>query len=317
MVQHTILVTGPLSGLFGQEESAVLQGLSELAPFTPDKIKVLLVRQATSSAKPKALLPKYQDLDVQVTEGDIHSPQAIFDANPQISQVYSFTSPLNELRQATKLIDASIKSGVSHFVFSSVDRGGDKRSWTNPTNISYFAQKHKIELYLREQCKNHRPESGKPMTWTILRQTGLMESFNPMPWFGVGHAGLMYGMEGSPKQQFVSIRDIGRFGAKALLRPDQYAGRAIGLAGDEITLDDARSTYSKVANGLKLGPIIWITSADFRWIVPDLGDLYDWLLSDGYGVDIAALRREDPELQSFEKWLTESSRFKCGPGNSG
>lgn len=40
--------------------------------------------------------------------------------------------------------------------------------------------------------------------------------------------------------------DIGHFGAQALLKPDKFAGRTIELAGDEITMEQARQTYAKV-----------------------------------------------------------------------
>jgi len=43
--------------------------------------------------------------------------------------------------------------------------------------------------------------------------------------------------------------DIGHFGAQALLNPDKFAGRTIELAGDELTMEQARQIYAKVHSG--------------------------------------------------------------------
>jgi len=54
-------------------------------------------------------------------------------------------------------------------VYSSVERGGDEKSWENPTLIPHFASKHRIELHLREAAEDK-------MMWTILRPTAFMEA---------------------------------------------------------------------------------------------------------------------------------------------
>ncbi|KAH7040563.1 uncharacterized protein B0I36DRAFT_235009 [Microdochium trichocladiopsis] len=310
MTTCTILVVGAT----GQQGSAVIDALAELAPAAPDKIKVLALTRNASSQKAQALATKHTSLYLDVIEGNVLNPEPIFDAHPEIQRVFSFTSPPNEVPQATALIDASIKAGVSHFVFSSVERGGDEKSWTNPTQTPHFAEKHEIELYLRDQCNKHKTDAEKGMTWTILRPTAFMDNFNPTSPFGAAFAALLSTMPASQKLQVVSVRDIGRFAAKALLNPKAFAGRAIGLAGDEITLGDARATYRRVTEGLELPQAWWIVGKGLRWAINDVGRMFDWFESDGYGVDIAALRKEEPELQDLEKWLKESSRFDCGLG---
>jgi len=313
MSVRTILVVGAT----GQQGSSVIAGLSELGPTSSEKIRVLALTRNAASSKAQALVKKHTSLDLEVIEGDILNPKPIFEAHPDIQAVFSFTSPPNEVPQATALIDASLHAGVSHFVFSSVERGGDEKSWTNPTQTPHFAEKHEIELYLRDQCSKHERDEGRSMTWTILRPTAFMDNFNPTSPFGAVFAGLLSTMPASQKLQVVSVRDIGRFGAKALLDPAAYAGRAIGLAGDEITLADARSTYRKVTRGLELSQAWWIVGKGVRWAINDVGRMFDWFESDGYGVDIAALRKEAPELQDLEAWLRESSHFDCGLGKSG
>lgn len=84
------------------------------------------------------------------------------------------THPRNddERRQGIALIDESIKQGVKHFVYSSIDRGGEKSDW-NPTAIPHFIFKHEIEKHLIEKAKR------TDMQWTILRPVAFFENFTP------------------------------------------------------------------------------------------------------------------------------------------
>lgn len=127
-------------------------------------------------------------------------------------------------------------------------------------------------------------------------------------------------MPSSRKLQIVSVRDIGLFAAKALLHPDspEYRGRAIGLAGDELTLDEARAIFRRVA-GREL-PQAWSVVG---WAVRNVlagkhvGTMFAWFERAGYGVDVAALRAREPRLQDLETWLRESSRFEFSEGREG
>ena len=57
----------------------------------------------------------------------------------------------SEEAQGKALVDENIKRGVQHFVYASVERGGDERSWENPTDVPHFISKHRIEHYLRDR----------------------------------------------------------------------------------------------------------------------------------------------------------------------
>jgi hypothetical protein len=76
-----------------------------------------------------------------------------------------------EEAQGRALVDEAVANGVEWFVYSSVDRGGDEKSWDNPTPIPHFISKHNIELYLREKA-------GDKMMWSILRPTAFMDVSN-------------------------------------------------------------------------------------------------------------------------------------------
>jgi hypothetical protein len=67
-----------------------------------------------------------------------------------------------EETQGKALVDGALAADVKFFVYSSVDRGGDDKSYENPTTVPHFTNKHNIEHHLVEKA-------GDKMQWTILR----------------------------------------------------------------------------------------------------------------------------------------------------
>ncbi|KAI0530239.1 hypothetical protein GGR58DRAFT_494081 [Xylaria digitata] len=299
-------------GATGQQGSAVLSELSHLASTSAaPNLKILALTRKASSKNAQSLTQKYgKTLNLELVEGDSKNPEPIFAAHKGIDAVFSYTTmPVaEEESQAKPLITASAKHGVKHFVFSSVERGGEERSWENPTDVPHFITKHNIEHHLRKTCAEN-----PSMTYTILRPVAFMDNLNPTSGFGPVMAAIWRTMPSDTKLQLISVRDIGIFGAKALLNPEKYAGRAIGLAGDEVTLSDVRSIYRKVA-GTQLPQAWTIVGYGARWMVKEMGRMFSFFEKEGYGVDIQKLRAEEPRLQDFETWLKESSTFECGKG---
>ncbi|KAI1411208.1 NAD(P)-binding protein [Hypoxylon sp. FL1857] len=314
---RTILVVGAT----GQQGGYVLSELSTLLSTNKTKakanakVKVLALTRSASSPKAQALPAKYPDLDLEVVEGDTRAPEPIFAAHPDIDTIFSYTTPPDEEPQATLLIDSTAAhcrthSKKIHIVFSSVDRGGEPKSWDTPTDIPHFVQKHNVELHLRAAADT----SEGRLTYTILRPVAFMDNLNPGGAFGMVFASLWSTLSASRTLQFVSVRDIGLFGAKALLDPSnpKHSNRAIGLAGDDLTLGEARDIYRRVSGGQELPQAWWIVGWAVRGVVAakHVGVMFSWFESDGYGVDIKALREEEPRVQDFETWLRESSKFE-------
>ena len=59
---------------------------------------------------------------------------------------------------------------------------------------------------------------------------------------GKGFGRLWCGLEDKPLQ-IVSTRDIGHFGAMALLKPEEYDEKAVGIAGDGLTFEQASEIF--------------------------------------------------------------------------
>ncbi|KAI1205042.1 NAD(P)-binding protein [Annulohypoxylon truncatum] len=311
---RTILVVGAT----GQQGGFVLSELATLLSSKPPStdINVLALTRTASSPKAQALASKYPSLRLKVVEGDTRNPGPIFEAHPQIDAVFSYTTPPDEEPQAKFLVDAAAAQPRKiHFVFSSVDRGGEPESWDSPTDIPHFREKHNVEVHLKAKAD----ASEGRLTYTILRPTAFMDNLNPGGAFGMVFASLWSTMPATPKLQLVSVRDIGLFGARALLASTayddrQFVNRAVGLAGDCLTLAEARDAYRRVSGGQELPQAWWVVGWAVRGLVAakNVGAMFSWFETDGYGVDIEGLRRQEPRLQTFEMWLRESSRFDLG-----
>jgi uncharacterized protein YbjT (DUF2867 family) len=137
-------------GATGQQGGAVLAELAHLStttsmPLTNTKVLAL----TRSAAKAQPLIQKYGKLlNLEIVEGDTRNPGPIFAAHEGIDAIFAFTTmPAEEEEaQARDLITSAARHGVKHFVFSSVERGGDERSWDNPTDVPHFVSKHNSEL---------------------------------------------------------------------------------------------------------------------------------------------------------------------------
>ncbi|KAF4970489.1 hypothetical protein FSARC_2508 [Fusarium sarcochroum] len=293
-------------GATGQQGKATINAIYKTLRNSPQQhnTRILALTRSISSPKSQALKSEYPEL--VLVQGDTQTPQPIFTAHPSISSVFVVTVPPNDEAQAIPLIEAatSPSSQIDHIVFTSVDRGGDVASWTEPTEVPHFAAKHRIELRLRQLCE----ESGK--RWTILRPTGFMDSYTP-GFFGQMMASLWAaGMPKDRKMQLVSTHDIGVFAAKALLNPDSWAGKATALAGDELSFPELQEIFERTV-GEQLPQTYKAVAYPILWMVADASKSFEWFRTAGWKADIDGLRAQEPDLQSFEKWLRESSSWKC------
>lgn len=307
MASRTFLIVGAT----GQQGGAVLTALSKMVHQSGRaKPRVLALTRTPDSNKALGLQAVYTDLDLTVVGGDLDAPWNIFQDHPGINAVFLYTQPPNEAAQGIPLVDAAVAAGVDHLVFSSVDRGGDAVSWARRTDVNHFAQKHDIEVHLRESS------AEKPhLRYTVLRPTAFFDNFNPDSTFGSLFASMWDTMPADRKLQMVSVHDVGMFAARALLDPEAWSGRAVGLAGQELTLLEAKEIFRRVVRD-ELPETYLFIGRGVRWAIGDIGKMFDFFETSGYGVDIESLRKEEPELQDFEQWLKVSSNFEFQRANS-
>jgi nucleoside-diphosphate-sugar epimerase len=143
-------------GATGKQGGAVLKSLatqSDSSSYT-----LLAVTRDTKSKSAERITETYPD--VKLVQGNLDDVPALFASAKavlkeagkpeQIWGVYSVqismgpgTSVDGEIKQGNDLIDESVSEGVTHFVYSSVDRGGNSRSFENPTPIPHFQTKYR------------------------------------------------------------------------------------------------------------------------------------------------------------------------------
>jgi uncharacterized protein YbjT (DUF2867 family) len=101
--------------------------------------------------------------------------------------------------------------------------------------------------------------------------------------------------------QLIAVDDIGAVAALAFERPEEFLGRAIELAGDELTMDQAEEIHRRVTSERPRSRSLpfWLmglrnheAAVNFRWIG-----------AHGWKMDLKALREQFPWLHTFEDWL--------------
>ncbi|KAJ1323710.1 NmrA family NAD(P)-binding protein [Microdochium nivale] len=315
MKAYRVLVVGAT----GAQGSATIAALAAAHASSHAHLDLTILALTRSAASPGAqvLAAKYPGL-VELVQGDLASPAVVLDAahdgGRNIDAVFLVTVPPNDEAHGVAFVDAAVARRVPHIVFSSVDRGGDDASWQEPTSVAHFAAKHRVEMHLRARTAKRTTTTAATTTtttgdeeagtthWTILRPSGFMDNYRPSGAMSSMMAGLWATMSAATKMQLVSVRDIGRVAAAALLDPASWAGRAVGLAGDDLTFAQASDAYQRV-HGHAM-PKTWdVVSRGVRWVVADARQSMDWFEREGFGVDMQVLRKEGFHLQDFETWL--------------
>lgn len=110
------------------------------------------------------------------------------------------------------------------------------------------------------------------------------------------------------KLQMIAASDIGKFGARAFLYPEQYKGRFISLAGDELSYEEIARTFKEVTG--ETLPTTWQLVANLMaWMIKEIGYMFRFMRETGYKADIEELRKELPGLKSWKTWLETESKF--------
>ncbi|KAI1105683.1 NAD(P)-binding protein [Jackrogersella minutella] len=309
MASKVLLITG----VTGKQGGAVIEALLSQSP---NKFTILAVTRDASSSNARRLAQKSPS--IRLVQGNLDDVPGIFQeaqkVNPQpIWGVYSVQISMgkgvtleSEVAQGNSLIDESIKNGVKHFVYSSVERGGDEASWDNLTPIPHFQSKYHIERHLRDATGLGKP--GASMSWTILRPVAFMDNLAPGFPTKVFLAALHNHMGNKPLQ-WVATSDIGIFAAKAFTDPERWNRRAVGLAGDELSWEQLDASFTK-AMGYPVPVTYWFFGSALTYMVTELSLMIGWFASDGYKADVVARHKDHPQMLTMEKWLVKDSPFE-------
>jgi uncharacterized protein YbjT (DUF2867 family) len=273
----TVLITGAT----GQQGGATLNAL--LRSSKSWRLKAL----ARNPSSPAALAIANRGVDV--VAGDLSDERSVRTALAGVTHVYSVQTMAGhgtdgETHQGKLLATLSAEAGVGHFVYSSVG-GAERRS-----GVPHFESKWRVEEHIRAL--------GLPAT--ILRPATFMDNFGSFAFRTVVLSMMRTHMSPGRRLQLIAVADIGAFAVRAFDDPVTWIGRAVELAGDELTLQETLRILRRA--GLKPAVALRLPGILQRRLPEDFGLMFEFLEREGFKADIPALRKERPELLTLERW---------------
>jgi uncharacterized protein YbjT (DUF2867 family) len=272
-----------LTGATGHQGGAALRHLRERG------FPVRALTRDPDSPRARALVGR----GTEVVRGDLDDPASLTRALDGVYGVFSVQTWTQqdveaEIRQGINLTDAAKRSRISHFVYSSVASADEK------TGVPHFESKFRIEEHLR----------ATGLRYTILRPTFFMEN-----WLGmkdtIEQGTIAQPLSPDRRLQMIAVDDIGIFVAMAFEHPGHWQGRAVELAGDELSMTELAQAFTRITGHE-------VTYRQVPWdqfeqqAGHELTIMSKWFESSGYHVDIPALRQEHPNLMTFDRWLNET-----------
>lgn len=275
---RTVLVTGAT----GQQGGAVAQALLARG----HRVKALTRKPDSDAARQLA------SAGADVVAGDLGDASSIMKAASGVDAMFLMGNSYEagteeETRQGIIAADAAKAAGVGHLIYSSVADADRK------TGIPHFESKYLVEEHV----------AGLGIPYTVSAPVAFMENI-VAPW-SVGalrqgtHA---FAMPPERILQLIALADIGAFVAALVERRDDVFGKRFDIAGDELSGEEQAQILSQAIGR----PIAYqeIPIAAARQQSEDAALMFEWFDRVGYDADIAALRRDFPEVhwQSFADW---------------
>jgi len=243
-----------------------------------------------------------RELGIELARGDTTDRASLDAAMEGVYGVFSVGTPFekgmeSEVVQGKTVGDAAKAAGVQHLVYNSV--GGAERH----TEIPNFDTKAEVEAHLK----------GLGLPLTIIRPVYFMENLVGGWATQRTEQGLVIAMPLSPdrKLAMIAVDDIGAFDALAFAHPEEWLGRELEIAGDELTLPETAALLGEaIGEPVTYAQIPWET---VRSQSEDVYRMYDWFEREGYKPDFAGLRHIYPGLTSFRTWLAEGNAQPLKP----
>lgn len=271
-----------VTGITGKQGGAIAQSLRQ---------KGHRVRGLSRNPKSDAG-QALQKQGIEMVAGDFTKPDTLVEAMRGVDAVFAMTTPFEageqaETAQGIALVDAAVRAGTKHFVFTSV-ASADKN-----TKIPHFDSKHAVEKHL----------AATDLDWTVIAPVYFMENL----FFPQSHDALRSGSFAMPlpsdrKLQQIALADIGAFGAHVIEQRDAFLGKRIDIAGDELTGDHCAKALSDALDR----PINYahIPMEVIRSFSEDFAIMYQWFIDVGYDVDIDDMRKRYPTVgwHRFADW---------------
>lgn len=280
----TIVVVGA-TGLQGRAVTAhLLAGGRRVRAVTRDPDAP--AARALAQAGAELVRAEMDDLASLVTAAE--GAYGLFSVQPTVGSpgTPAGFSAEDEVRWGRNVADAAHAAGVRHLVYASLAGAGRHDTEKLPVNT---VNKWRIE--------QHITRLGLPATF--LRPVSFMENYTGGYYLRDG--ALATAFDPDVPQQIMAVDDVGVFAALAFDQPGEWIGRAVDLAGDELTPRRIAAAVS-AAIGRSL-PSVQIPIEEIARIGEDFAYAYTWLNERGYRADVAFARALHPGLMNLDTWL--------------
>jgi uncharacterized protein YbjT (DUF2867 family) len=232
------------------------------------------------------------DRGVEIVEGEMGDSAVLDRLFAGVSGVFALTDffhngLVKEVAQGRAIVDAAVRAGVKHFVYPSLALS------ERHTGVPYFEAKVAIEQHIRAAA----------LPATILRLAMFMEDltekkYAPPVWWGT----VRRTVGGAKRLMWVAVDDVGAVTARVFADPDRFIGQTLTVAGDYLSIDEARALFLRIRGKAPLAiPLpLWLCR---RVINADLVPFWLWLGRNAVENDVDAARSVNPAMQSMEQWL--------------
>jgi uncharacterized protein YbjT (DUF2867 family) len=245
-----------------------------------------------------------RELGAEIAQGDLDDPASIEAALQGVDGVFGVTNFWEhfdrEAEQGRNLVDAVAAANVRHFVLSSLP------PIANATNGALRSPHFDIKAEHEERART----LGIPSTFVHVPfyYENFLAFFPPRP---AGDGTLQFGFpQGDTPLAAMSVADVGRIVAVIFEQPEQYLGKVVKLAGDELPATEYAAVMSN-----QLGREIRYTHVPREVFAAlgfpgaeDLADMFEFyrVHMPSRTSDIAHWRKAVPELQSFGTWVANN-----------
>jgi uncharacterized protein YbjT (DUF2867 family) len=275
-----------VSGATGQQGGALARVLLDKG----HRVRAFVRRPDSSEAE------ALERLGAELAEGDFEESSTIEEAARGMDAMFVVATPFEagmaaETRHGIAAADAAKAAGVSHLVYSSV-ANADK-----DTAIPHFDSKRKVE--------EHIEDLGIP--YTIVAPVYFMDNLLA-PWTlpQLKEGRLPMALPSPRPLQQITPSDIAAFTALVLEHPEEFVGRRVDIASDELSGEEVAKVLTRVT-----GREIHYVELPLEQVRQAMGEdgarMFEWFDQVGYSADIEGLRREHPEVgwHTFEEWAKE------------
>jgi uncharacterized protein YbjT (DUF2867 family) len=248
------------------------------------------VRALTRDPSPGGAGGRLAAAGADVVAGDFDDPASLRAAMAGVDAVVASgtmhrAGPAGELRHGRNLVDAADAAGVGRLVWISGAGAG-----APGTGVPFLEVKAEVEDHLRR--------SGVPAT--IVAPVYLMENLlNPGNLAALQAGRVPAYVPAGRRFQQVATADVVALVVRAVEHPGALPAR-IEVAGDTVSADDTAAALTAA-----LHRPFTVEPADPAGLGPAMAALFRWLGEADDRVDVAALRRDHPDVawHTFATWI--------------